>query len=98
MGLIHIYTLTSWNWLVFVWHMYANTCIRIYVSHTYVLTSCTGVCVCVCVSHVAYPYPALAIPLTFLLIPNKKMTDKIITDDGEDIPDDSEDKALDSKP
>ena len=49
---------------------------------------------CVCVSHVAYPYPALAIPLTFLLIPNKKMTDKIITDDGDEIPDDSEDKAL----
>jgi hypothetical protein len=46
----------------------------------------------------AYRYPALAIPLTFLLIPNKKMTDKIITDDGEEIPDDSEDKALDSKP
>ena len=80
--------------------MQANTCILIYVSHTNVLTSCTGVCVCVCVcvSHVAYRYPALAIPLTFLLIPNKKMTDRIITDDGEEIPDDSEDKALDSKP
>jgi folate/biopterin transporter len=40
------------------------------------------------VCHVALP--VIAIPLTFVLIPNKRMTDKIITDDGQEVPDDEE--------
>lgn len=39
--------------------------------------------------------PLIAIPLTFVLIPNKRMTDKIIADDGTEIPDDEESKLQD---
>jgi folate/biopterin transporter len=38
------------------------------------------------VCHIALP--VIAIPLTFILIPNKCMTDRIITDDGREIADD----------
>ena len=39
--------------------------------------------------------PLIAIPLTFVLIPNKRMTDKIISDDGTEITDDEESKLQD---
>ncbi|EKX41851.1 hypothetical protein GUITHDRAFT_88253 [Guillardia theta CCMP2712] len=38
--------------------------------------------------------PLIAIPLTFLLIPNKRMTDKLIDDEGREIEDDQEDSLL----
>ena len=48
------------------------------------------------VCHVALP--AIAIPLTFVLIPDKKMTDKIISDDGGELLDGADEENSLSHP